>query len=359
MRIVGTHVAAVAAAFPRPLLFRERPMTVNTAVVVHLEDASGAVGLGYAPTFEFATAALRTHVAADFAPLIVDIDLSSAADAVAIMVGAASIAGRPAGLARQAMAILELALWDVEGQLAGLPLHRLWGQKTETVRAYASGGWRYLPVVDLTRQARQWAHDGFGAIKVQVGLSPAEDVARLRAVREAIGPDIGLMADANQRVPSETAVDWAQELSSFGLDWLEEPLPAESHEPMARLRQKTTTPIAAGESETEPSGLEDLLEREAVDVIQPDVHRVGISAARAVAAQAARTNTMVSPHMAHELSAHLMSGSHNGGWLEYFDWFEDWWESPVVHRTGSVQPAATPGHGLRLRPGWLEAHTIT
>ena len=239
-----------------------------------------------------------------------------------------------------------------------MPLHRLWGQSTADVRAYASGGWRHLSIEDLTRLARDWVDRGFSAIKVQVGLSPAEDVQRLRAVRDTVGPDVEVMVDANQRMPIAAAAGWSAELAPFRPYWLEEPIPAECHADLAHLRASSSIPIAAGESESEPGELEDLLRREAVDVIQPDVHRAGLTATRAIAAEAARGDTMVAPHMAHEVGAQLLSGAPYQGWLEYFDWFEDWWESPVVPHKGRVQPAAVPGHGLDVRPGWLEAHAI-
>jgi L-alanine-DL-glutamate epimerase-like enolase superfamily enzyme len=333
-------------------------MTTNTAVIATLEEAGGAVGFGYAPTFGFGTTALRALAANDLAPRLIGAELRDAADGARRLLRDAWIAGRPAGLVHHAAALLEMALYDLEGQLAQLPLHRLWGQSTEPVRAYASGGWRHLPVDELTTLARAWTDQGFVAMKIQVGLSPAEDATRLQAVRDVVGPDVELMVDANQLLPVDAAIEWSAALAPFRPAWLEEPIPADCHAQLAIIRSSTTIPIAAGESETELGELEDLLRREAVDVVQPDVHRCGLTAARAIGAAAARGNTAVAPHMAHEISAQLMSGIHEDGWLEYFDWFEDWWESPIAPHLGRVEPAVVPGHGLRLRPGWLAAHEV-
>ena len=358
MRIIRADVVVVVAPFPRPLRFREEPMTTNTAVVAHLEEAEGAVGFGYSPTFGFGTEAVRRHVADDFAPRILRSELRNTQDAIATMTEAAAIAGRPAGSAKQAIALLEMALLDIEGQLAGTPLHQLWDQPTLSVRTYASGGWRYFAMDELTRFARGALGEGFDAVKIQVGLSPREDAARVHAVRDVVGPDVDLMLDANQRIPSDLAIEWVAALAPYSPAWLEEPLPAASHECLAVLRRASAVPIAAGESETESSEVEDLLARRAVDVIQPDVHRIGLTAARVVRERATTAKAAVSPHMAHEVSAQLLSGVSEGGWLEYFDWFEDWWEAPVVPVAGRVTPPCVPGHGLRLRPGWLEAHRI-
>jgi L-alanine-DL-glutamate epimerase-like enolase superfamily enzyme len=356
VRIVKADIVSVAAPFPEPLRFGKIPMTTNTAVVAHLEEAGGAVGFGYAPTFGFGTAALRSHAADDFAPRLIRSEFQDTGAAIATMVQAAAISGRLAGSGRQAVALLEMALCDVEAQLAGVPLHRLWGQESEPVPIYASGGWRYLDIAELTAFARRRLLEGFDAVKMQIGLSPREDAARVQAVREAIGPDAELMVDANQQLPAELALEWVTALEPFAPTWVEEPLPAESHESLRSLRRESTLPMAAGESETEPGELADLLVREVVDVIQPDIHRVGLGAARAVRDQALGEAVTVSPHMAHEVSSHLLSGIPGNGRLEYFDWFEDWWETPVVPSAGLVASPRVPGHGLRLRPGWLEAH---
>jgi L-alanine-DL-glutamate epimerase-like enolase superfamily enzyme len=358
MRIVRAEIVAVAAAFPTPLRFAEEPMTTNTAVVAMLEETGGAIGFGYSPTFGFGTTALRAFVVDDLAPRVIGPELRDAADGAGLLLRGAWIAGRPAGLVRQAVALLEIALYDLEGQLAGLPLHRLWGQATGPIRAYASGGWRHLPIEELLTLVRRWADQGFAAMKVQVGLSPTDDARRLQAVRDVVGPDVQLMVDANQRIPAEAAVEWSRALVPFDPAWLEEPIPAECHAELASLRASTTIRIAAGESESELSELEDLLRRGAVDVIQPDIHRAGLTATRAIGSQAAQRAAIVAPHMAHEISAQVLSGTRGDGWLEYFDWFEDWWETPVVPKDGRVEPAMVPGHGLRLRPGWLEAHAI-
>jgi L-alanine-DL-glutamate epimerase-like enolase superfamily enzyme len=357
MRIVSVKVDALAAPFPEPLRFAAQPLAVNTAVVAHVEEAGGAVGFGYAPTFGFGTGALCSHLADDFAPRLTGADVERTADALAPLADAAGIAGRVAGTARQALAIAEMALLDLEAQLAGVPLHALWDRPAGAVRAYASGGWRFLDTEALVAFARRRLDDGFGAVKVQVGLGPEEDAARLRALREAIGPDATLMLDANRLIPTDRAREWVAALEPFTPLWLEEPLATDRQAALADLRREVPVPIAAGESETEPGELEALVAHGAVDVVQPDVHRVGLTAASAVAGPAAAAGIVVAPHMAHDVSVHTVSGD-PAGWVEYFDWFDGWWETPALPVDGAVAPRAVPGHGLRLRPGFLEAHRV-
>jgi L-alanine-DL-glutamate epimerase-like enolase superfamily enzyme len=166
------------------------------------------------------------------------------------------------------------------------------------------------------------------------------------------------MLDANLRIPADHGREWLAALAPFDPVWLEEPLATHDHAKLAQLRRASTISIAAGESESEPSELADLVSRQAVDFIQPDIHRVGLGAASNVCRQARDTDVAVAPHMAHEVSAHLLSGLPGDGWLEYFNWFEQWWETPVVPLEGWITPLPVAGHGVRLRPGWLESHAI-
>jgi L-alanine-DL-glutamate epimerase-like enolase superfamily enzyme len=362
VRIVRASVAAVAAPFPRPLFPGPEPLVTNTAVVAHLYERDGCVGFGYAPTFGFGTQAVRSFLADDLVPHLCGVDHETSASAVAALAARAAIAGRLAGAARVAISLVETALLDIEGKLAGRALHQLWGCAAAPTPAYASGGWRYLTLGGLVEFARSAVERGFGAVKIQIGLSPREDAQRLFAVRDAVGPDVAVMADANERIPPAAAEEWLDALDGLAPAWIEEPTPAGDHALLRSLRRRAARPIAAGEGETELGELMDLVTSRAVDVIQPDVYRVGFRALRAVGDAAAPAGLVFAPHMAHELSAHVTavspSSSSSPVWLEYFDWFEDWWDEPVLPVRGLISPPDRPGHGLALRPGWLAAHTL-
>ena len=356
MRIVRCEVAAIAAPFPRPLRFAKAPMATNTAVIVHLEEADGAIGFGYAPTFNFGTAALTSFIAEDFAPALLDVELTKTQEALAAMRAVAAIGGRLSGTARLAIGVLEMALLDVEAKLAGLPLYGFWRQPASSIRTYASGGWRHLDREQLVAFVVDALDQGFDTVKLQVGLSPDEDAARLRAVRDAVGSDVGIMLDANQQLPPAEAERWINDLAPFDPVWLEEPVAAEDHGLLLRLKSSASFAIASGESETEEQLLGELLDRLALDVIQPDAYRVGLTALREICARARLQGVVAAPHMAHEVSAHVLSGRGDEGWLEYFDWFNDWWEEPVVPVDGRITPTSTPGHGLKLKRRWLDEY---
>ncbi len=166
------------------------------------------------------------------------------------------------------------------------------------------------------------------------------------------------MVDANERIPTAAAAEWLDALDALVPAWIEEPTPARDHASLRLVHRRAARPIAAGEGETELGELVDLVTSRAVDVIQPDVYRVGFGALRAVGDAAVSAGLVFAPHMAHELSAHVTSASPSSAWLEYFDWFEDWWDEPVLPVRGVFTPPGRPGHGLALRPGWLAAHTL-
>jgi L-alanine-DL-glutamate epimerase-like enolase superfamily enzyme len=159
-------------------------------------------------------------------------------------------------------------------------------------------------------------------------------------------------------MPPDAAEQWIEVLAEFDPLWLEEPFPAHEHERLAQLRTGAPYPIAAGESETEANELEQLLAGDAVDVMQPDAYRVGLSAMREICARAISRGVVAAPHMAHEVSAHVTSLDGDGCWLEYFDWFDEWWKEPVVPNRGRLTPSTRPGHGLELKDGWLESHRL-
>ena len=110
-----------------------------------------------------------------------------------------------------------------------------------------------------------------------------------------VGPDFELMVDANQRIPVGFALEWIEALLPYAPVWVEEPVAADRHHQMRSLRHGSSLPIAGGESETEPCELADLVAQEVVDVIQPDVHRVGLSAARAICQRSSAANVVVAP----------------------------------------------------------------
>ncbi len=180
------------------------------------------------------------------------------------------------GLTTMALAAIDIALWDLRARAAGHGLADEIGRRRDTVPVYGSGVNRDYPLDELVEQARRWRAAGHRAVKIKVGRPDlAEDVERVAAVRAAIGPDIALMIDANQRWDLPRARRAIAALAPYDLFWVEEPLPADDITAQARLRASVDVPIAVGESAYTVYDFRDLLVAGACDIVQPNVVRVG------------------------------------------------------------------------------------
>lgn len=211
------------------------------------------------------------------------------------------------GVTTLALAAVDTALWDLRARAAGHSLAEELGLRRDTVPVYGSGVNLHYGLDELAAQARRWAARGYRAVKVKVG-SPevAEDVARIAAVREAIGPDTGLMIDANQRWDAFTARRAIEALRPFRPLWVEEPLRADDLQGHVRLRRECGIPIAVGENLRTAHAFRDWLAAGACDVVQPNVARVGgVTPLRRIAELARLYSVPVWPHLLPEVSGQL------------------------------------------------------
>ncbi|MFA9444627.1 mandelate racemase/muconate lactonizing enzyme family protein [Egicoccus sp. AB-alg6-2] len=217
--------------------------------------------------------------------------------------------GGSGGLTTIAMAGIDLALWDARGRRQERSLVDLLGRRHVAVPTYASGINLYYPLDDLLAQVKGWIDAGHRAVKIKVGRPDlAEDVERVAAVRDLLGPDRLLMVDANQRWDLPTARRAIGALAPYGLYWVEEPLLADATWAYAQLRASVDVPIAAGENAHTIHRFRDLLDAGAVDVAQPNVVRVGgVTPFLRIAQLAATYGVTVVPHLLPELSGQLAS----------------------------------------------------
>ncbi|MEE9398691.1 MAG: mandelate racemase/muconate lactonizing enzyme family protein, partial [Dehalococcoidales bacterium] len=192
------------------------------------------------------------------------------------------------GVVVAGMSGIDIALWDIKARAAKMPLYKLLGGCYEQIRAYASTGF-YAPdkgVKELAAEMASYVKEGFTAVKMKIGrLSSAEDVARVKAVREAIGDDIDLLVDGNNAYASYQAIKIARKMEEYNIFWFEEPVPAEDIEGSAAVAAAIDTPLAAGENEFTRYGFRDLIINKAIDIAQPDVTWCGgITEAKKIAA---------------------------------------------------------------------------
>ena len=241
------------------------------------------------------------------------------------------------------------ALWDALGKAAGLPLYRLLGGAQDRVPAYHSGGlWLSRSIDELVEEAQGFVDQGFRAMKMRLGLpDPAADIARVKAVRDAIGPAVKLMADANQCLTEAQAIRLGRRLEPFDLTWFEEPLPAWDLDGLARVAAALDTPIASGETEYTRYGFRRMLELRSADILMPDLQRVGgVSEFMRVGHMAESHDVAVSSHLFPETSLQVLGALSNATYLEYMPWFSPLYNETLEVRDGSAVVPERPGWGF-------------
>ena len=229
-----------------------------------------------------------------------------------------------AGSVMRAISILDCALWDLNARAAKLPLYKYLGAAVErTVPAYASGGY-YLDgktPKKLGQEMAGYVKAGFRAVKMKVGkLSPKEEEARVKAAREAIGPDVELMLDANNAWRDlPTAMRYMERFELYDPYWIEEPFFPDDIENHARLAKLTRVPVATGEIGTGRWHFKEILDKGAAQILQTDALVCGgVSEWRRIAATAASYGVTVCPHWFHDLHAQLVAATPNARYVEYF-----------------------------------------
>jgi L-alanine-DL-glutamate epimerase-like enolase superfamily enzyme len=254
-----------------------------------------------------------------------------------------------AGVPVVGISAIDGALWDALGKAAGLPIYRLLGGAKDRVPVYHSGGlWLDRSTGQLVEEAQSYVAQGFRAMKMRLGQgTPAFDIARVRAVRDAIGPDITLMADANQQLNEAQAIRLGRMLEEFNLAWFEEPLPAWDLEGVARVAAALDTPIASGETEYTRYGFRRMLELRSADVLMPDLQRVGgVSEFVRVGNMAASYDIAVSSHLFPETSLQVLGGLSNSSYLEYMPWFSAIYNETIELENGAAVVPERPGWGF-------------
>ena len=248
-----------------------------------------------------------------------------------------------------AQACIDTALWDWRAQSQGLPLWQLLGGAQAQVPVYTTeGGWLHLSASELVDQTLAAQGAGFKGAKIKIGRPHlSEDVARLSAVRAAVGDAFELLTDANQGFNRSEVVRRAHAFEGLNLGWIEEPLPAEDVSGHVQLRQQTSIPVAVGESMYHLSQFREYLERGACSIVQPDVARIGgITPWIKVAHLAEAFSVPVCPHFLMELHVSLCAAVPNAAWVEYIPQLDEVTTSRIEVTDGHAVPPMTPGLGI-------------
>jgi L-alanine-DL-glutamate epimerase-like enolase superfamily enzyme len=345
--------------WPRPL--RDKTLAIDAIhlITCEVETAEGVRGSGYTYVLDRGGAAVHAMLAEDIAPALEGRALRRPEGVWRELWQGLYRVGR-AGAVPVALAAADVALWDALAKSHGLPLCRYLGDLRESVPVYGSSidlGWSET---ELVATARGWVERGFGAVKVKVGRSVREDLARLEAVREAIGPEVALMVDANCGWDLPEAARRAALMERFDLAWLEEPLAPDDVDGHARLQAQTPIPIAAGETLFSAYEFSAYLRAGALRYAQADVARLGgITPWLQVAALAEAQHVPVAPHFLQDVHVHLLCTISNAFVLEYLPLLDALLERPLEVVDGHARPPDEPGTGVRFRADVLEPHRVS
>ncbi|MFT4608567.1 MAG: L-alanine-DL-glutamate epimerase-like enolase superfamily enzyme [Chitinophagales bacterium] len=253
------------------------------------------------------------------------------------------------GFSVAAMSAIDTACWDIVGKAANQPLHKIFGACRDSVKTYASGGlWLSQSIDECVVEAQSFIDAGFKSMKIRLG-SPnmTDDVHRVAAVREAIGADIELLADANQALVPKKAIKLGRLLEPYQLGWFEEPVIYNDLKGSAEVRRALDAPIAGGETEYTRYGMTDILEAGAVDVLMPDLQRIGgLSEMRRVAAIASVHNVPISTHIFTEHSICIAASEPNCLSVEHMPWFSPLFNETMEIKDGNILVPDRPGIGF-------------
>lgn len=328
---------------------RQKAMTEVVFLFVEIRTEQGHEGIGFSYSKRAGGPAQFAH-AQEIAPVLIGEDPNDIGKVWTKVVWAGASVGR-SGVATQAIAAIDIALWDLKAKRPGLPLAKLIGASRDSVQTYnTSGGFLHTPIEEVMDNAARSLANGIGGIKLKVGQPDwRTDIARVTAVREFLGDDVPLMVDANQQWDRPTANRMCRILEQFDLVWIEEPLDAYDAEGHAMLARNFDTSIATGEMLASVGEHVRLLEAGAVDILQPDAPRIGgITQFLKLAGLAEHHNVQLAPHFAMEIHLHLAAVYPLQTWVEHFDWLDPLFDEHLETRDGRMHLSARPGLGFTL-----------
>ena len=315
--------------------------------IVRIFDSDGAVGAGYSYTIGSGGPSIVELLARTLCPALIGRDPAQVEKIwkdLLFLTHATSVGA----ITSLALAAIDTALWDLRCIKARLPLHIMAGGAQDKVKLYTTeGGWLHLETAALVDDAAKARSEGFFGVKLKIGRPIHEDVARLVAVRAAVGDGFEIFTDANQAFTIDQAIRRARHYEALDIGWMEEPLTADDLNGHVRLSQSTSIPIAVGESLYSPLHFREYLQRGACSLVQVDVARIGGITPWLKTAHLAETfNVAVCPHFLMELHVALVCAVPNARWLEYIPQLDALTTSGMAMQDGCAIPSQQPGLGI-------------
>ncbi|MEA2531341.1 MAG: D-arabinonate dehydratase [Thermomicrobiales bacterium] len=390
MRITEVTTIKLRYQMPVPMADAIHYMPERPLLLVQVHTDEGIVGLGEAAAYGGYLESMEALVTGELRRIIVGEDPFRVEKLWSMMATRPHQRGRR-GMLMMGISGIDIALWDIVGQATQTPLYRLLGAYRDRLTAYASAGFyaRDKDAQALAEEVRGYAERGFRWVKIKVGRNPDvmlnplhdmhfsdyatarldEDVERVRAVREAVGPKVKIAVDANNAWTAPVALKFMREVEPLDIAWLEEPVATEDLVGSAELAHQLDTPIAGYETETGLPGFRELIVRQAVDIVQPDaIWTGGITECRKVAALAQAFHLPVVPHVFSSglstiANMHLIASLPNAGLLEFDQnpnpLRSELFEEPIeVGADGTVKLPERPGLGVKLNQATIDKYRV-
>ena len=348
-KIKNYAVFKATAQLKKPIADATHTLTEISFLVLRITTESGIVGESYLLSFQYSPGAIAGAMK-DVGEMVIGREVNETVKCFEDLNHANEYFGLE-GINRWAQAAYNMAMWDAWCKKLGQPIWKVLGGSRKPISIYGSGGWSSYTPEELIDEVTDYKSRGFRAVKIKVGKPDwKEDFDRLQQVRAAVGNEIGIMMDANQGMTVPNALALARAARDLNIQWFEEPIDHSDFEGYALLRNQAGISLAMGEREYSTLPLRELLTRNALDIWQPDILRLGgVEAWRDSAALAKSFNIPVLPHYYKDYDIPLLCTVSNGVGAESFDWIDPLIDYPLEIKNGYTLPHDRPGWGFSFK----------
>ncbi len=350
MQVKSLQIQAVKVPLEKPIPSGKMVIYSADALLITLRT-NEHVGEGMVFTLNGVRLNLIREMILSLESLIIDRDIRMHGELIAQVWRELVFLGQR-GVGAIALSAIDSALWDLKAKHADQNVSQLLGVVKTKLPMYRSGSLRLSATIpDLQNEAQSLVKEGFKAIKMSLGSKKiADDVARVKAVRQAIGDGIELMTDCNQQLTVSHAIRLGRQLEEFQLAWIEEPVVFSDHHGEAQIAAALDTPIASGENEFTALGMIEMMEKKSADILMPDLQRMGGPTELLKVAQLAQAaNIAIAPHLFTQMSLPLAATMTNAIYVEYMPWFSPLYQEQLsLNSDGTVNVPTTPGWGFNF-----------
>lgn len=360
MKISAVETILVSYPPPQTLVSSSAKIEAVDCALVTVKTDEGLDGLGYAYLLG-GNPILPIKAVLDYlGKIILGMDASKIEAVWEAMWRSTAFIG-PRGVPCFAIAAIDTALWDIKGKAENRSVARLLGATQTQVPVYYSGLFLNASIDELIEEARQKTAEGWRALKMRVSpkLSLEANEARVRAVREAVGDSVKLMADVSRQMDAPTAIQTGRMLQTYNFTWFEDPVSPDEADDHAAVAAALDIPVASGELAYSRYDFRVMLEKKTADIWMPDLERVGgITEWLRVAAMAQSAGIPMSSHVFQEISIHVLAALPNAMFLEYLPLWESLFQEKLTITDGYAIVPDRPGLGLTFNWDFVENHRV-